>query len=86
MKFNVLILVFNVVLVSLLGFSQGGSLIKNFYKHTACPGAEDIVKKEAEKQVAKDPTVSAKLLRMHFHDCFVRVSHFSNYHTHVYIE
>lgn len=72
MRLNVLILVF-VVLVSLLGSSQGGSLRKKFYKDT-CRRAEDIVKEEIEKHVAANPNLPAKLLRMHFHDCFVRVS------------
>ncbi|PON59842.1 Peroxidase [Parasponia andersonii] len=70
MKLNVLLSVF-VVQVSLLGCSQGGSLEKNFYKDT-CRRAEDIVKEETEKHVASNPTVPAKLLRLHFHDCFVR--------------
>ena len=73
MKLNFLFLVF-VVLVSLLGCSQGGKLTKKFYKGKYCSRAEDIVKKVTEQHVVKDPTVPAKLLRMHFHDCFVRVS------------
>ncbi|XP_062098759.1 peroxidase 3-like [Humulus lupulus] len=71
MKLNVLMLLFVVLISSLLGASQGGSLSEYFYKHT-CGEAETIVKKATEKHVASNPAVPAQLLRMHFHDCFVR--------------
>ncbi|RWW46424.1 hypothetical protein BHE74_00047653 [Ensete ventricosum] len=44
-----------------------------FYSYS-CPAAELIVKEEVEKVLQDDPGVGADLLRMHFHDCFVRVS------------
>lgn len=43
-----------------------------YYAHS-CPQAEAIVKDEIEKALADDEGVGADLLRMHFHDCFVRV-------------
>ncbi|XP_012827923.1 PREDICTED: peroxidase 3-like [Erythranthe guttata] len=54
-----------------LGFCECGGLTNNFYS-TSCPNAEKIVKKIISKHVANDATLPAKLLRMHFHDCFVR--------------
>ncbi|CAA6671685.1 unnamed protein product [Spirodela intermedia] len=42
-----------------------------FYKKT-CPKAETIVRQTVASFVAKDATVAAPLLRLHFHDCFVR--------------
>ncbi|XP_034701397.1 peroxidase 27-like [Vitis riparia] len=42
-----------------------------FYKKT-CPAAEDIVRKTTAQYISKAPTLAAPLLRMHFHDCFVR--------------
>ncbi|KAK0608729.1 hypothetical protein LWI29_035110 [Acer saccharum] len=43
----------------------------NFYAKS-CPTAEIIVKGIILSRVPTNPTLPAKLLRMHFHDCFVR--------------
>lgn len=42
----------------------------------SCPRAELIVKKSVFDAMKKDPTLGAPLLRMFFHDCFVRVNIF----------
>jgi len=42
-----------------------------FYSRT-CPAAESIVTSTVESHVRSDPTLAAGILRMHFHDCFVR--------------
>ncbi|KAL6548449.1 hypothetical protein OROGR_008870 [Orobanche gracilis] len=50
---------------------NGGKLRTNFYRRS-CPPAEQIVQNITIKHVATDYALPAKLLRMHFHDCFVR--------------
>jgi hypothetical protein len=60
------------LLLSFLVVCQGGSLRKSFYQHS-CPQADDIIKTKTLQHVSADPNLPAKLLRMHFHDCFVRV-------------
>eukprot|EP00257_Ricinus_communis_P025309 XP_025012723.1 peroxidase 24 [Ricinus communis] len=67
----VLLLLFCVALVYQVGVCCGGGLRKNFYKDT-CPQAEGIVRSIIWKRVSANSTLPAKLLRMHFHDCFVR--------------
>ncbi|XP_022633930.1 peroxidase 11 isoform X3 [Vigna radiata var. radiata] len=45
------------------------------YYASTCPTVFDIVRKEMECAVLSDPRNAAKIVRLHFHDCFVQVSH-----------
>ncbi|GFP79528.1 peroxidase 27 [Phtheirospermum japonicum] len=47
------------------------TLSTSFYKKT-CPKVEAIVKQTTTSFVSRAPSLAAALLRMHFHDCFVR--------------
>jgi peroxidase len=65
-----------VPLVSLLIFCilrAGNGLSLNYYDNT-CPNYEATVTAAVKQAMATDKTVPAALLRLHFHDCFVRVS------------
>ncbi|KAL6909702.1 hypothetical protein ACP4OV_001361 [Aristida adscensionis] len=42
-----------------------------FYRKT-CPNAEAIVREEMEKIISAAPSLAGPILRLHFHDCFVR--------------
>ena len=52
--------------------SLASSLSVNYYEHT-CPQVDSIVAGAVHKATINDKTVPSALLRMHFHDCFIRV-------------
>ncbi|KAL3538602.1 hypothetical protein ACH5RR_001968 [Cinchona calisaya] len=62
---------FMLILMSsyLVGNSQAQLRI-GFYAKT-CPDAENIVRNVVGEAAASDPNTSPRLLRLHFHDCFV---------------
>jgi len=45
--------------------------VAGFYKQT-CPSAEKLVQVRVQRKFRTDKTIVPALLRMHFHDCFVR--------------
>ncbi|KAK5831624.1 peroxidase 64-like [Gossypium arboreum] len=51
--------------------SPAQALSSNCYDHT-CPQLESIVSSAVQKAMSNDKTVPTALLRMHFHDCFIR--------------
>lgn len=56
------------------------------YYASTCPSVIDIVKKEMACQVQSDPRAAPRVLRLHFHDCFVQVfSCFFFLHIYIYI-
>ncbi|KAI3757246.1 hypothetical protein L6452_04780 [Arctium lappa] len=59
------------VLALLIHFNGINALSSNYYDHT-CPMAESAVTTAVHKAMLNDRTVPAALLRMQFHDCFIR--------------
>ncbi|MQM13248.1 hypothetical protein Taro_046178 [Colocasia esculenta] len=54
-----------------LAVSAQAQLKLGFYQQT-CPKAEQIVLDYVKKHISNAPSLAAAILRMHFHDCFVR--------------
>ncbi|CAI0449272.1 unnamed protein product [Linum tenue] len=61
------------VLLAVSGLNRvsGAGLQTGFYDES-CPEAETIALKTIRQAISKDGIVAAALLRLHFHDCFVR--------------
>lgn len=68
-----LALLVNLVFIySALSVSPLNALSSNYYEKT-CPNVDSVVTNAVENAMMRDKTVPAALLRMHFHDCFIRV-------------
>ncbi|KAG6422702.1 hypothetical protein SASPL_113080 [Salvia splendens] len=59
------------LIISSIFMSSSNSMSVDYYKQT-CPEAEPVISKIVHKGMINDKTVPAALLRMHFHDCFIR--------------
>jgi peroxidase len=72
-KISILVtcLIFATAFQLLLPLSEA-SLKVGYYRHHNCYRAESIVKSTVRSFVRKDPGLGAGLIRMFFHDCFVR--------------
>jgi len=57
--------------LGIIGVARG-QLQVGFYSDS-CPDAEDTVAAAVQDAAAGDPTILPALLRLQFHDCFVRV-------------
>lgn len=68
---NTMVVVAITVLIGMFGSSEA-QLQMNFYAKS-CPNAEKIISDYIQKHIHNGPSLAAPLIRMHFHDCFVRV-------------
>jgi len=49
------------------------ALLSIGHYHSTCPDAEGIISQKVFAWVKKDPTLAPSIIRLHFHDCAVRV-------------
>jgi len=71
----VLLLLVLLLVLAAVALRCGDALSLDLYDES-CPEAEAAVTAAVRQAMANDRTVAAGLLRMHFHDCFVRVRRF----------
>jgi peroxidase len=98
MKFGYLALFVLLVHLGLLAIEpvtataeRGGVVTRNpadylsfdYYLKT-CPAAEGIIQQKVGAWIKKDFTLAPSLIRLHFHDCAVRVSR-ETYYIYIYI-
>lgn len=75
---------FILLLVCLYIVESEAQLQVGFYQ-SSCGLAELIVKQEVRIGFIKDKGVAAGLVRLHFHDCFVRVRNYTyKHHKHLH--
>ncbi|KAK6117547.1 hypothetical protein DH2020_048702 [Rehmannia glutinosa] len=60
------------ILLLLVTISQSGAILDPHYYDKTCPQAENIINQAVRNATKYDPKVPARILRMFFHDCFIR--------------
>ncbi|WJZ86984.1 hypothetical protein VitviT2T_006393 [Vitis vinifera] len=60
------------VVCTVVGVCNGQDQLRMKFYHKSCPSVETIVRDITWSKVAASSILPAKLLRLHFHDCFVR--------------
>ncbi|XXG82665.1 hypothetical protein AAC387_Pa10g0565 [Persea americana] len=50
-----------------------GDVLSLSYYEKSCPNVEDIIHKKVNAWIEKDYTLAASLIRLHFHDCAIRI-------------
>ncbi|KAJ1259113.1 hypothetical protein BS78_10G128500 [Paspalum vaginatum] len=67
-----LVLLLPLAALLLAGSSPAAAQLDVGYYSKTCPHVEAIVRSEMEKIISAAPSLAGPLLRLHFHDCFVR--------------
>ncbi|XP_057774441.1 peroxidase 66 [Salvia miltiorrhiza] len=60
------------IIVVIAGICELGEALDAHYYDQTCPQAQTIIYEAVQKASTRDPKVPARILRMFFHDCFIR--------------
>lgn len=59
--------------------------LSNTYYQNSCPNLEGIIQQKMQALIKKDTSLIASIIRLHFHDCIIRVSSLSFSFSQVFI-
>ncbi|KAF8105023.1 hypothetical protein N665_0164s0038 [Sinapis alba] len=72
MAFSINRLVLAMIFTAFVIVKPSEAALDAHYYDRSCPAAEKIILETVKKAISHDPKVPARLLRMFFHDCFIR--------------
>ncbi|XP_074382118.1 peroxidase 24-like [Apium graveolens] len=72
MRPSFMLLLLTLVMVNSVMVCNGNKLLKMKYYRKTCSSVESIVRDITWRKVAENSSFAPKLLRLHYHDCFVR--------------
>jgi len=78
LQMEAILLSFSLMMLFLHGILVESQLSTSFYA-SSCPAVGEVVRLIVESHFGDDPTIAPGLLRLHFHDCFVQVCHYTFY-------
>lgn len=73
MRPSFILLLLTLVIINSVMVCNGKKLLKMKYYRKTCSSVESIVRDITWRKVAENSSFAPKLLRLHYHDCFVRV-------------
>lgn len=62
-----------------IGLRPPQDYLSTTYYQNSCPELEGIIQQKLQALITKDNTLAASIIRLHFHDCIVRVSNSSQF-------
>ncbi|XP_022149624.1 peroxidase 7-like [Momordica charantia] len=72
-SFALFLLLLDLVVAAPTTGPPAASLLSHSYYQRTCPDAEGIIHRKVQAWINKDSTLAPALIRLHFHDCTVRM-------------